>query len=59
MYTEKESRRSGVARLIVKTTIAWSKNNGYDRINLHATETGKCLYEEFGFKPTNGMRLTL
>jgi GNAT superfamily N-acetyltransferase len=59
MYTEKEFRRRGVARLIVKTAMAWSKEQGYDRINLHATEAGKGLYEEFGFKPTNEMRLTL
>ena len=59
MYTENKFRRSGVARLIVKTAIAWSKDHGYDRINLHATEAGKGLYEEFGFKPTNEMQLTL
>lgn len=59
MYTEKVFRRKGVARLIVKTAIAWCKEHGYDRITLHATEMGKPLYEAFGFKPTNEMRLDL
>ena len=59
MYTERSFRRQGVARLIVKTAIAWSKEHGYDRINLHATDVGKPLYEEFGFKPTNEMNLQL
>jgi GNAT superfamily N-acetyltransferase len=59
MYTERNFRRQGVARLIVKTAIAWSKEHGYDRINLHATDVGKPLYEEFGFKPTNEMNLQL
>jgi GNAT superfamily N-acetyltransferase len=59
MYTEKGFRRRGVARLIVETAIVWSKEHGYDRINLHASEMGKSLYEAFGFKPTNEMKLNL
>lgn len=59
MYTEKGFRRKGVARLIVKTAIAWCKDHGYDRITLHATDMGKPLYEAFGFKATNEMRLDL
>ncbi len=59
MYTEKSFRRQGVARLIVKAAIAWSKEHGYDHINLHATDVGKPLYEEFGFTATNEMNLKL
>ncbi len=59
MFTEKRFRRNGVARIIVKTAIDWSREHGYDRINLHATDVGKPLYEEFGFKPTNEMKLAL
>jgi len=59
MFTEKNFRRQGVARLIVKTSMEWSREHGYDRINLHATEVGKPLYEELGFKPTNEMQLKL
>jgi GNAT superfamily N-acetyltransferase len=59
MFTEKNFRRRGVARLIVKNAIAWSRQHGYDRINLHATEVGEPLYEEFDFKLTNEMQLKL
>ncbi len=59
MYTEKDFRRKGVARLVVKSAIDWSREQGYDRINLHATDVGSPLYEEFGFKQTNEMQLKL
>ena len=59
MYTEKSFRRQGVARLIVKAAIAWSREHCYDHINLHATDAGKPLYEEFGFAATNEMSLKL
>jgi GNAT superfamily N-acetyltransferase len=59
MFTENRFRKKGVARLIVKTAIAWSREHGYDRINLHTTDVGKPLYAEFGFKPTNEMMLKL
>jgi GNAT superfamily N-acetyltransferase len=58
LYTEKRFRRMGVARLVVKTAVAWSREHGYDRMSLHATDVGKSLYEEFGFEPTNEMKLT-
>ncbi|MGD0450091.1 MAG: GNAT family N-acetyltransferase [Candidatus Bathyarchaeia archaeon] len=59
LYTEREFRRRGVARLIVETAIAWCRAHGYDRVNLDASEAGKSLYETFGFKPGYGMRLQL
>lgn len=59
MYTNKEFRRKGVARLVVKRALKWSKENGYDRVNLHASPMGKPLYESMGFEPTTEMRLKL
>jgi GNAT superfamily N-acetyltransferase len=59
MYTEKGFRRKGVARLVVKSALAWCKDHCYDRISLHASETGKSLYEALDFKPTNEMKLML
>ena len=59
LYTEKEFRKTGVASLIIQTAIAWSREHGYDRINLDASEAGKSLYETFGFKPGYSMRLQL
>lgn len=59
MYTEPEYRKKGVATLIIEESIKWAKANGYDRIDLHASPIGKALYEQFGFKQTNEMRLML
>jgi GNAT superfamily N-acetyltransferase len=57
MYTEREFRRKGVAKLIVKRALDWCRERDYERIILHASEQGKALYESFGFGPTTEMRL--
>ncbi len=57
MYTEKGHRRRGVASLIVKRALKWSREHGYDRLILHASEAGRPLYQSLGFEPTNEMRL--
>lgn len=59
MYTEPEYRHMGVASLIIEKLISWAKQNGYDRIDLHASPLGRSLYEKFGFRQTNEMRLLL
>lgn len=59
MYTEKEFRRRGVASVIVKSALAWCREHSYDRVVARASEGAKPLYESFGFKPTNEMRLDL
>jgi GNAT superfamily N-acetyltransferase len=59
MFTVKEYRRRGVARMIVKRALGWCKRHGYDRIVLHASKEGRALYERFGFEPTSEMRLRL
>jgi GNAT superfamily N-acetyltransferase len=59
MYTAKDFRRRGVAKMVVKSAIEWSKEEGYDRVVLHASKEGRPLYEEFGFEPTSEMRLRL
>ncbi|MCL4447289.1 MAG: GNAT family N-acetyltransferase [Thermoplasmatales archaeon] len=59
MYTLPKFRKKGVASLIVKAAIDWSKDNKFDRITLHASDQGKTLYEKLGFQQTNEMRLKL
>jgi len=56
MYTAPEFRRKGVARLIVQSALKLCKERGYERVNLHASEVGKPLYESLGFSPTTEMR---
>jgi GNAT superfamily N-acetyltransferase len=59
VYTEPEYRRQGIARRIMETMIAWCKQEGFVRINLHASEDGQHLYKSLGFEPSNEMRLKL
>ncbi len=59
MYTEEEFRGMGVATEIVRHSIEWSKEHGYDRIVLHASRMGRSIYEKFGFEQTNEMRIWL
>ncbi len=59
MFTEPEFRRRGVATLVVQTAIDWCKKNRYERLMLHASEMGRKVYTNFGFKRTMEMRLDL
>lgn len=59
VYTAPKYRRNGLARRILNAMIAYCRENGWPRINLHASELGRGLYEDLGFKPTNEMRLVL
>jgi len=59
MYTEPESRRCGVAKLILKTMLDWCRATGFHSVSLHASPAGRPLYAAAGFQPTNEMRLTL
>jgi GNAT superfamily N-acetyltransferase len=59
VYTEPDYRRKGLARHILNAMIEYGRENGWPRISLHASEMGRGLYEDLGFKPTNEMRLVL
>lgn len=57
VYTEPEHRRNGVARAIMEAIIEWSRDQRVARITLHASEDGRPLYENLGFKISNEMRI--
>ncbi len=59
VYTEPAYRRMGLARRILTAMIDDCRDNDWPRISLHASELGRGLYENLGFKPTNEMRLVL
>jgi GNAT superfamily N-acetyltransferase len=59
VYTDPEYRRRGIARLLMETMIDWCKREGLARVNLHASDAGRHLYESLGFEPSNEMRLKL
>ncbi len=59
VYTEPAYRRRGLARRIVQVAIDACRAAGLRRLTLHASATGRPLYESLGFDPTNEMKLVL
>jgi GNAT superfamily N-acetyltransferase len=57
MWTEDDHRRRGLGRRVVEAILTWGRANGVTRFTLHASDAGRPLYEEFGFRQTNEMRL--
>jgi GNAT superfamily N-acetyltransferase len=58
VFTEPEWRRRGLAKLLMNTIIAWSREQDLDDLVLHASDDGRVLYEQLGFIPTEEMRLS-
>jgi GNAT superfamily N-acetyltransferase len=59
VYTARDFRRRGLARQLMQAMLAWCRENHIDTIILHASASGRSLYESMGFSPTNEMRLHL
>ena len=59
VYTDVNFRRRGLARALMQAALDWSKQNDIDTIILHASPSGRSLYESLGFAATNEMRLRL
>ena len=56
VFTEPQWRRHGIAGLLIKEIITWSKDEHLDRLLLHASDEGRSLYEQLGFIAGNEMR---
>ncbi len=59
VYTEPRSRRLGVARALMQAMMEWARAQGFDRLLLHASDSGRPLYRSLGFAPTNEMRWSI
>ena len=60
IWTEPAHRRRGLAAQIVRTMIDWCRERGIRRLGLNATEAGRGIYAELGFRPsTTYMTLVL
>ena len=55
MFTEREHRRKNLARHLMQVMIEWCQENKMGRVSLHASDTGRPLYESLGFGTTNEM----
>jgi GNAT superfamily N-acetyltransferase len=58
VYTEPEWRRRGLAALLIKTIIDWTREQRIESVVLHASEEGRAVYERLGFIATTEMRLS-
>ncbi len=56
VFTEPEWRRKGLAGMLLKQIIDWSRDEKLDRLLLHASANGRALYERLGFVAANEMR---
>ena len=59
MWTEPSHRRRGLGNRVMDAILQWCRARGIRRLTLHASTEGRPLYERFGFRPTNEMRLEL
>ena len=57
IYTNKDFRRKGYAKLIAEELIKACKAHGIRRVQLKSSKAGLKLYEQLGFKETKTMSL--
>lgn len=54
MYTVPKYRNQGIGTKLLKEIMEYAKNMGYARVTLNATDSGRKLYEKYGFKDVTG-----
>lgn len=54
VYTIPEYRGKGLGTSLLESIMKHAKELGYKKIILNATDSGRNLYEKFGFKDVNG-----
>jgi len=59
MYTEPTYRGRGVASLLVREAIKWTRSHGYGSILIHTSNKARGFYPRFGFKRTWEMECDL
>ena len=59
VYTEAKFRRRGLARKLTELAIEWTRAQGFKVLWLHASDSGRPLYESMGFEETNEMNIKL
>ena len=57
VYTEPAWRRRGIAELLMREILRFTRQRGIHNVVLHASDDGRALYEKLGFRQTNEMRL--
>lgn len=57
VYVEPDYRRKGIARTLLQTILDWCAQENLNIIALHASDSGRPLYESLGFTASTEMRL--
>ena len=57
VFTEPAWRWGGVGEMLMREIIEFARTERLDRLVLHASRSGRALYERLGFVATNEMRL--
>lgn len=52
-------RRRGIAKRLMRLTIAWAREKGCARVRLRASDEGRVLYDGLGFEAGREMELVL
>jgi len=55
VYVEPDFRKRGLAHQLVKLCLAEADRRGIRVVTLHASDAGRPIYEEMGFRTTNEM----
>jgi GNAT superfamily N-acetyltransferase len=48
VFTEPQWRRQGIASMLIKEIVNWSKSEHLDWITVHASDEGRAIYERLG-----------
>jgi GNAT superfamily N-acetyltransferase len=59
VYVQPDYRRQGLARRLMEEILGWSREQGVERVSLHASTMGRPLYESLGFVHSNEFVLYL
>jgi GNAT superfamily N-acetyltransferase len=59
VYVQPDYRRQGLARRLMVEILGWSREQGIERVSLHASTMGRPLYESLAFVHSNEFVLYL
>lgn len=59
VYVYPQYRRRGIARRLMEMALTWARENGCTQVRLRASNDGRPLYEQLGFRASTEMQLDL